>query len=147
MRIEPASAPFHDAWLQMRIALWPDEDARQLASEMAVRAVARGAASWLAFADKQPIGFAEVDLRHDHVNGCDTSPVAFLEGIYVAPEWRGRGVGRALSERCAQWGRDRGAAEYASDALIDNLASHAFHHAIGFEETERVVYFRRRLRS
>lgn len=33
----------------------------------------------------------------------------------------------------------------ASDALLDNAGSHAFHEAVGFEETERVVYFRKSL--
>jgi len=90
-------------------------------------------------------GFAEASLRRDYVNGCETSPVAFLEGIYVAPQARCQGVGRALDRAVQDWAIQRGCQEYASDALIDNRDSHAFHAALGFEETERVVYFRRRL--
>jgi aminoglycoside 6'-N-acetyltransferase I len=35
--------------------------------------------------------------------------------------------------------------ELASDALLDNNGSHAMHEALGFTETERVVYFRKAL--
>jgi len=90
-------------------------------------------------------GFAEASLRHDYVNGCETSPVAFLEGLYIAPERRGGGVGRALCAAVEAWGRKKGCVELASDALLENGESHAFHSAIGFEETERVVYFRKSL--
>lgn len=95
--------------------------------------------------DGEVLGFAEGALRHDYVNGCETSPVVFLEGIYVEPHARGRGIARELSEVVGLWGRERGCTEFASDSPIDNLESHAMHRALGFEETERVVYFRKPL--
>jgi len=76
---------------------------------------------------------------------CETSPVAFVEGIYVTPDARGRGVARALIAGVTQWAKDQGVTELASDALLDNEASHAMHKALGFCETERVVYFRKGL--
>ena len=88
-------------------------------------------------------GFAEVSVRTDYVNGCDSSPVAFLEGIYVRPEFRRRGVARLLCEAAQRWGRSRGCAELASDAHIDNTVSRSMHLGLGFQETERVVYFRK----
>lgn len=87
-------------------------------------------------------GFAEAALRRDYVNGCDSSPVAFVEGLYVRPEHRKADIARRLCAAVADWGRTQGCTELASDAEIHNLESHAFHQAIGFEETERVVYFR-----
>lgn len=90
-------------------------------------------------------GFAEAALRYDHVNGCATSPVAFLEGIFVCREQRGRGVGRALLQAVQSWARARGCTELASDAHLDNVASHAFHAALGFDEVERVVFFHKAL--
>ena len=80
-------------------------------------------------------------LRRDHVNGTSSSPVAFLEGIYVAPEARLQGVARSLVARAEQWAASVGCVEFASDARIENTASHAMHHRLGFAETERVVYF------
>lgn len=89
--------------------------------------------------------FAEVALRRDFVNGCDSSPVAFLEGIFVRPEDRKRGIAARLLRSARSWAQDRGCCEFASDALLENTGSHAFHRATGFEETERVVFFRLRL--
>lgn len=127
----------------LRLALWPDSDIADLSDSPATWTGpdARNLVL-LASLDGTAVGFAEATLRTDYVNGCDGSPVAFLEGIYVDPAHRGAGIGRALVEAVRHWGRERGATEFASDALLDNVDSHAFHRALGFEETERVVYFR-----
>lgn len=90
-------------------------------------------------------GFAEASLRYDYVNGCESSPVAFLEGIFVHPDFQGCGIGRQLLMSVKSWALDRRVTELASDAHIDNVASQAFHRALGFEETDRVVYFRKGL--
>jgi len=94
---------------------------------------------------RQPIGFAEASLRSDYVNGTGSSPVAFLEGLYVAPSHRRRGVARSLVAAVLQWAGSRGCQECASDALVENELSHRVHRALGFTETERVVYFRKTL--
>ena len=148
MRVRPATAADVPAWSAMRAQLWPDDDAAANAADIAdtflgddpdqVAFVAEGEGGAL-------LGFVEASIRRDYVDGCDTSPVAFGEGAFILPEWRGTGVGRALVEAVAQWGRTQGCTELASNALLDNTASHAFHEAVGFEETERVVFFRRML--
>jgi len=133
-----------DEWAALRGALWPDEEGLR-ASAQAMLADQRRIALLFRSDTGEALAFAEASIRRDYVNGCDTSPVAFLEGIYVAPDHRQRGVARTLAERVAIWARGFGCTEFASDALIENEASHAFHAAIGFAETERVVYFRRSL--
>ena len=135
------------AWAELRAALWPEDDARSHAAEIR-RALAQpnGMVAFLVIdAEGRACGFAEATLRRDYVNGTESSPVGFLEGWYVAPGARGRGAGRALIAAVEQWTREQGCAELASDALLDNEASHCAHAACGFEETERVVYFRKRL--
>ncbi len=134
-----------DDWAALRFALWPDEPLAVRRSEcqaMLARAPAEAIDLIARDAGGAAIGFAEAAVRRDYVNGCDTSPVAFLEGIYVAPAHRNRGIGRALRQRVIAWARALGLSELASDALLENTASHRFHAAIGFEETERAVYFR-----
>jgi aminoglycoside 6'-N-acetyltransferase I len=79
------------------------------------------------------------------VNGTESSPVAFLEGLYVAPAFRRQGIAALLVDQAQQWARERGCTELASDALLDNSASQEMHKALGFTETERVVYFRKPL--
>ena len=98
-------------------------------------------------ADGSVLGFVEASKRADYVNGTSSSPVAFLEGLYVVPRARCRGVARTLVESVVRWALDQGCTELASDALIDNLTAHTVHRSLGFEETERVVYFRRALRD
>jgi len=83
--------------------------------------------------------------RVDYVNGSSTSPVAFLEGLYVEPAARRKGVARALVEAVAAWASAEGCRELASDSPLGNTAAHAVHRALGFAETERVVYFLRTL--
>jgi aminoglycoside 6'-N-acetyltransferase I len=136
-------------WAALRQALWPDtapeEHQAEIAAQVArphdtINLVARQA-------DGTAVGFAEASIRHDHVNGCDTSPVAFLEGIYVAPEHRRIGTARMLTAAVEDWARAQGCSEFASDADIDNTDSHRMHAALGFEETQRAVYFRKALRA
>lgn len=124
----------------LRLALWPDSPIEELEGIVAAQP------DYLVLAaleGSETVGFAEVSIRRDYVNGCGGSPVAFLEGIYVDPAHRQQGVARGLVDHALDWAREREIAEFASDALLENSQSHAFHKAIGFEEMDRVVYFRR----
>jgi aminoglycoside 6'-N-acetyltransferase I len=146
MRITPAVPADIGALQPLRSALWPGSHVEELLGPQAARAYDADYRIFLAHDEVDAlIGFAEMTLRHDPVNGCETSPVAFLEGIYVVPGHRRQGIARALVEAAADWGYARGAREFASDTALDNALGHAFHHALGFEETERVVYYRRLL--
>lgn len=133
-------------WVAMRSALWPDADTIELDAQ--AHAMLEGDSCAVAFVAERAgalVGMAEACLRHEYVNGTDSSPVGFLEAWYVAPAWRGRGVGRALVAAVEEWTRAQGCAELASDAPQDNAASLSAHAACGFDETERVVYFRKAL--
>lgn len=131
-------------WVRMRSALWPEMAAEQADEE---------AHAWLARTDAAVVvaergdgaglgGFAEVGERA-FADGCDTAPVAYLEGWYVDADLRGRGVGRGLIEAAVQWARTRGYQELASDALLENANSQRAHEAVGFGEVERAVRYRR----
>jgi aminoglycoside 6'-N-acetyltransferase I len=148
-RIEVVTHKHLAQWLPLRHALWPDTPRAEHAAEAAALLRAKDCLNLLALSDGEPAGFAEAALRHDYVNGCDAAPgepVAFLEGLYVVPALRRRGIARALCERIADWARSVGVAELASDTPIDNLESQAMHRALGFSETGRVVFFRRALK-
>lgn len=143
MHIETCNQSDMPQWVALRIALWPDEDAQQMTREAPSLLAQPGMLVVVAREGETVIGFAEAAIRRDYVNGCETSPVAFVEGIYVAPTQRRRGVARALIAAVEVWARRQGISELASDALLDNAQSHAMHEALGFGETERVVYFRK----
>lgn len=134
-------------WLTLRSEFIPEEP---LAAQRAfLRRFLKDSFAFQAFVARDPregpLGFAEVSVRTDFVNGCHHRPVLFLEGLYTRPEHRGRGVARALCEAAGQWGREQGCREFASDVYIDDDQSLAAHRRLGFEETERVVYFRKPL--
>ena len=147
--IERCTSPNHPGWLQLRIALWPHHTAEALLREMAQlhEEPSRYAQFISSSPSGTPQGFVEVAVRSDYVNGTKSSPVAFLEGVYVAPSFRGQGVARALIATAEKWAVSVGCAEFASDALLANTASHAMHLALGFQETQRVVFFRKSLRA
>ncbi|MFI4898503.1 MAG: GNAT family N-acetyltransferase [Phycisphaerales bacterium JB059] len=92
--------------------------------------------------DGRPIGLAEVSLRQ-FAEGCETSPVGFLEGWFVEASHRGRGVGRALVDAGILWARSKGCTEFASDAETRNTGSQNAHESIGFEKVCEVVCYRR----
>jgi aminoglycoside 6'-N-acetyltransferase I len=147
VKIIGTSDPTDAAWLTLRAEFIPEVapgDQRAF-----LQAFARDSAAFRAFVAQDPqaglLGFAEVAVRTDFVNGCEHRPALFLEGIFVRPEHRGRGVARALCDAAARWGLEQGCREFASDVYIDDHDSLAAHRGLGFEETERVVYFRKPL--
>lgn len=148
MTVEPIGPQDIPDWLRLRRALWPeagdDGHARELPAMLADPA---RFTQFLARIDGEAVGLAEASVRHDHVNGTSSSPVAFLEGLYVVPARRRRGVARRLVAAVEDWARSRGLAELASDAPVDNAASLALHARLGFAETERVVSFLKRTAS
>jgi aminoglycoside 6'-N-acetyltransferase I len=132
----------------MRASLWPEEDIEALAHDT-VRFFAGndlGATIFVAEAnDSSLVGFLELSLR-SYAEGCAASPVPFIEGWYVAAEARHRGAGRRLAEAAENWARVRGFSEIASDTQVSNAMSQAAHEALGYEESERIVCFRKSLK-
>jgi aminoglycoside 6'-N-acetyltransferase I len=95
----------------------------------------------LAKVDGELAGFAEVSIRHDHVDGTSAAPVPYLEGWYVEENFRGKGVGRELVRFVEEWARERGFVELASDAELWNEESIRLHGTLGFREVGRTVHF------
>lgn len=132
-------------WLTLRAEFIPElPPAEQQAFLREFASHAAGFRAFIATGDlDQPRGFAEVAVRSDYVNGCKHRPVLYLEGIYVRPQYRGRGIARALCQAAERWGRQQGCREFASDVYIDDDDSLAAHAGLGFEEIERVVCLRK----
>jgi len=145
MELVQCTSTAQDGWLPLRRQLWPEGSTNEHLAEMQMFIDQPGKFFQLVAYehDRQPAGFVEASLRTDYVNGTESSPVAFLEGIYVAPPYRRRGIGTLLVAAVVTWARACGCTELASDALLDNESSHAMHRALGFDETERVVFFRK----
>jgi aminoglycoside 6'-N-acetyltransferase I len=144
--VGPAKRADAGAWLVMRIALWPEGTAeshkeeieRFFAGELHMPLAVLVAA----LDDGGLAGFAELSIRA-YAEDCVTDRVAYLEGWYVIPEMRRRGIGRALVAAAEDWARGQSCTEFASDAVLDNLESAAAHEALGFRETVQIRCFRK----
>ena len=144
--VRPATPADTEAWCRLRTALWPEcpDDHPEDIAKYLVSTTERSVCFIATVGDGSVVGFAEVGLR-DYAEDCDTSPVGFLEGIFVDPDVRTSGVGRALVQAGEEWVRAQGCTEMASDRVLDNEPSGAFHEAIGFAETVRLVAYRKDL--
>lgn len=136
----------HDAWLRLQQRLWPNEtrDDLQEGQRWTLDDPQRNAVFVARSADGQLVGFVEAALR-DWAEGCPTRPVGYVEGWYVAPDRRRKGVGRRLIEAAERWAISRGCTEMGSDAELSNELSHRAHAALGYREAERIVAFSKRL--
>jgi aminoglycoside 6'-N-acetyltransferase I len=141
--IERCNSLDQPGWLDFRLALWPDATADDHRAYMAIALAQpeRFLQLMLYDAQRRPVGFIEGSIRSDYVNGTESSPVGFVEGVYVEATWRRKGIARTLFAAIGDWAKARGCRELASDALLENEASQRAHRALGFRETERVVYF------
>jgi aminoglycoside 6'-N-acetyltransferase I len=89
-------------------------------------------------------GFLDAGLRK-YAEGCDSSPVGYIEGWYVDEDLRRLGLGGGLVQAAEAWARSLGCQDMASDCLLDNLVSLSAHLALGYEEVERLIHFRKAL--
>ena len=132
------------AWLDMRLALWPECPPAESEAEIEQTLSSERTTAFIALDAARAVGFAEVSVR-EYVDGCTTQPVGYLEGIYILPEYRKKGLARALVKNAESWSRSKGCTEFGSDAKLDDNASIAFHNSVGFRETERQVVFLKRI--
>ena len=141
MSVRPYTAADYSEWARLRTALWAD----QTPADMAAWLTRQDAATFVAEITAGTLcGFAEVGARA-FADGCDTQPVAFLEGWYVDVDVRRQGMGSALLRAVEAWARGQGYRELASDTELANLISQQAHERLGFAEVERAVRYRKQL--
>lgn len=127
-------------WIKLRYELWPHcpVDRHSLEVEQLLKSDGIVAVAEI---DGTLVGFAEISIRHDHVEGTHASPVPYLEGWFVSPAHRRLGIGRGLMNFVEQWAIARGFNEIASDAELDNEHGISLHTKLGFAEVGRTVHF------
>lgn len=139
-RLEPSDIDEH---ARMRAALWPDEDAHAMREEIVEMLADPDQPIFVADrAEGGLCGMVEARIR-EYADAVDEQPCAYVEGWWVDADVRRTGIGRALIAAVEDWARSRGFRQLGSDALADNIVSHAAHRALGFEERERLVTFRK----
>ncbi|WP_411844204.1 aminoglycoside 6'-N-acetyltransferase [Salinicoccus sp. HZC-1] len=124
--------------------LW-DEDYDILKSEIEKDIKKSDSAYFMKMIEDKPVAFAHCQLRYDYVEGTNSSPVGYLEGIFVREEHRNQNIGTELIKECEQWAKDHGCTEFASDCELDNTSSLEFHLKNDFEEMNRIICLRKTL--
>ena len=133
-------------WFRMRKQLWPDLTDEENLAEVDVLTAGYESA---VFVCERPgaglCGFLEMSTRTDYVEGCDTSPVAYIEGWYVDDDMRHKGLGGRLVAAGEEWAHDKGLSEIGSDAEVSNEASILAHQKLGYSVVSKNVHFRKRI--
>lgn len=130
---------------ELACQLWSHHTVTEMQEDMEDILAQADAVFFLAYDGAKAIGFAQCQLRCDYVEGTDSSPVGYLEGIYVADGYRKRGIARELLSACESWAKAKGCAEFASDCELDNSQSLQFHLNVGFAEANRIICFTKKL--
>ena len=143
--IKKAGTEDADVLAGLAIKMWTDHDPAELESEFRQLCRNDDAACFIKYAGVEPAAFAQCQLRRDYVEGTDSSPVGYLEGVFVSERYRRKGFATELLAECEKWALEKGCREFASDCELDNEDSLKFHLSMGFEEANRIICFRKRL--
>lgn len=134
-----------DVLANLAVQMWDENSVSELIAEFS-EMISKGKSQFfLKYENDIPIGFAQCQLRYDYVEGTKTSPVGYLEGIYIKDGYRRKGYAKELLAACESWARSNGCREFASDCEIDNTASLHFHKAMNFTEANRIICFTKTL--
>jgi len=125
-------------WAQMCVELWEDNSVENMLNE---RADGELENEFLYYLADEAVAFLSLSLRYDYVEGTDSSPVGYIEGIYVREAYRHKGIAKELIEFAKEWSSERGCSELASDCVITNEDSRKFHNNVGFKEANTIVCF------
>lgn len=129
----------------LAILMWKSDTVEELAREFYDYINEEKGIIFLAEADECAVGFAQCGLRYDYVEGTDSSPVGYLEGIFVKEEYRKKGLAKNMLEACQKWAKQQGCTEFASDCELDNKESLQFHLQMGFEEANKIICFAKKI--
>lgn len=145
MLLRPVEQGDFEEWLRMRRSLWPEHSPGELRDEMEAMLSDHTSAVFVAVRPAGGLGgFIEASQRK-YAEGCSSSPVGYIEGWYVDPDLRGQGIGGQLVSAAESWAMTEGLREMASDCELDNITSLEAHTALGYEEVERLIHFRKSL--
>ena len=130
---------------ELAVQMWDSHTIEELADAFRELLQSENAACFLKYVSDIPVGFAQCSLRRDYVEGTETSPVGYLEGIFVAEDHRHKGYAKELLLACELWAKHMGCREFASDCELDNAESLQFHLATGFAEANRMICFTKQI--
>ena len=130
---------------EMAVRMWESHTVDELEKEFVKTLNDKRSSFFISYINDLPVGFAHCGLRTDYVEGTESSPVGYLEGIFVKEEYRKSGYAKELLYACEKWAKEMGCSEFASDCELNNADSFKFHMAMGFDEANRIICFKKRI--
>ncbi|MBQ8830106.1 MAG: GNAT family N-acetyltransferase [Oscillospiraceae bacterium] len=124
---------------ELAIQMWDNSTTEELTEDFSKIISSDTSVCYIKYIDTVPVGFAQCGLRNDYVEGTDSSPVGYLEGIFVKEEHRNKGYAKELLAACEKWAKTMGCTEFASDCELSNINSLNFHISMGFCEANRII--------
>jgi len=134
-----------DILVGLAIVMWSEHTLGDLKNEFLEIIDSNDAVFYIITKEGQPVGFAQCQLRYDYVEGTESNPVGYLEGIYIQEEYRNNGYAQKLLLECEKWALEKGCQEFASDCELSNDVSLKFHLNMGFTEANRIICFTKKL--
>ena len=141
LTLTPVTDAEFPRWGELRARVYGELDPDADHQEMAAIVSHPAWHCWLIQDAGHTVGLLELSLR-SIVDGCLGSPVPYIEGLYLEPDARNRGLGTRLLLSLARWCREQGHAELATDAELENVDAQRFYARLGFQEVDRVVIYR-----
>jgi len=145
MKIHYKIIGFEPSYLEdltsLALDLWPNHEFDEMKKSLEKNSEETHQKFFLCVFDDLPIGFIHASLRFDYVEGAHSSPVGYIEGVYVLPEFRKKGISRALTQQAENWAKEKGCLQMGSDMEEENQMSYAYHMGVGFKEANRVICF------
>lgn len=130
---------------KLALSLWPNHQFDDLKEHFEEILKDKNAMVVICLDRDKPIGFAQCQLRFDYVEGTESSPVSYLEGIFVDEAYRHQGIAKKLLQHGEMWAKEKGCSEFASDCELINTDSLQFHLKVGFTESNRIICFNKKL--
>lgn len=131
----------------MVLALWPHCNRKDLTKEFRSQLSSDKYKTFLAENRSGELtAFINLSIRNDYVEGSSSSPVGYVEGIYVKPEYRNQGVAKEFIKLAEKWAKKNGCKELGSDTELSNANSHKFHKNLGFKKANTIVHFIKKIK-
>lgn len=125
--------------------LWSNHLLEDLEKEFKEYLISNKTRIYIYYKDSEPIAFVQCCLRYEYVEGTSSTPVAYLEGIFVKENYRNKGIAKELVAECEKWAKEHNCVEIASDCELENEKSYNFHLKSGFREINKIICFTKKL--
>lgn len=129
-------------WVMLGKEFWPRHSEADIKKDFKRMLGSKSEQSFLCRNERgYAVGFINVAIRTDYVEGSKTSPVGYLEGIYVKRAYRNQGIAKMLFAAAQKWFAKKKVSEIGSDAVTSNKVSQKFHKSLGFKKGETIIHF------